>query len=80
MQNIKTFLLFIYCLPTTIYIFIKVFFDVQKVIKKAKDNNEPTVDFIEILTNFLSKIGENREKIIHINGIIWILFVFIIFK
>ena len=80
MQNIKTFLLFIYCLPTTIYIFIKVFFDVQKVFKKAKENNEPTVDFIEILTNFLSKIDENRDKIIHINGIIWILIVLLIFK
>jgi hypothetical protein len=67
-------------LPTTIYIFIKVFFDVQKVFKKAKENNEPTVDFIEILTNFLSKIDENRDKIIHINGVIWILIVLLIFK
>jgi hypothetical protein len=80
MQNIKTFLMFIYCLPTTIYILIKVFFDVQKVIKKAKENNEPTVNFTEILNNFLGNIDENREKIIHINGIIWVLIVLLIFK
>jgi hypothetical protein len=80
MQNIKTFLLFIYCLPTSIYIFIKVIFDVQKVFKKAKENNEPTVNFTEIITKFLGNIDENRDKIIHINGIIWILIVLLIFK
>jgi hypothetical protein len=80
MQNIKTFLLFIYCLPTTIYIFIKVIFGVQKVFKEAKKNNEPTVNFTEIITNFMIKIDENREKIIHINGIIWILIILLIFK
>jgi len=80
MQTIKTFLLFIYCLPTTIYIFIKVIFDVQKVFKEAKKNNEPTVNFTEIITKFIYKLDENREKIIHINGIIWILIVLLIFK
>jgi hypothetical protein len=48
--------------------------------KKAKKNNEPTVNFTEIIINFITKIDENRNKIIHINGIIWILIVFIIFK
>lgn len=80
MQNIKTFLLFIYSLPTSIYIFIKVIFDVQKMFKKANENNEPTVNFTEIITNFLIKIDENRNKIIHINGIIWVLIILLIFK
>jgi len=80
MLRIKTFLLFIYSLPTTIYILINLFFDVLKIIKKAKENNEPTVNFTEIITNFIIKIDENREKIIHINGIIWVLIVLLIFK
>jgi uridine kinase len=80
MQTIKTFLLFIYSFPTTSYLLIKLFFDVLKIMKNAKKNNEPTVDFTEIITNFIVKIDENRNKIIHINGIIWILIILIIFK
>jgi uridine kinase len=80
MQTIKTFLLFIYSFPTTSYFLINLFFDVLKVMKKAKKNNEPTVNFTEIIINFITKIDENRNKIIHINGIIWILIILIIFK
>ena len=80
MQTIKTFLLFIYSFPTTSYLLIKLFFDVLKIMKNAKKNNEPTVDFTEIITNFIIKIDENRDKIIHINGIIWVLIVLLIFK
>jgi hypothetical protein len=80
MQKIKTFLLFIYSFPTTSYFLINLFFDVVKVIKQAKKNNEPTVNFAEIITNFMIKIDENRQKIIHINGIIWILIILLIFK
>jgi hypothetical protein len=80
MQKIKTFLLFIYSFPTTSYLLIKLFFDVLKIMKNAKNNNEPTVDFTEIITNFIIKIDENRDKIIHINGIIWILIILLIFK
>jgi len=80
MQKIKTFLLFIYTFPTTTYFLINLFLDVVKVMKEAKRNNEPTVNFTEVITNFIIKIDENRNKIIHINGIIWILIVLLIFK
>lgn len=80
MQKIKTFLLFIYSFPTTSYLLINFIFDVVKVIKEAKKNNEPTVDFTEPVLNFVNKIDENRDKLIHINGIIWVLIVLLIFK
>jgi len=80
MQSIKTFLLFIYSFPTTSYFLINLFFNVLKVLKEAKKNNEPTVNFTEIITNFMIKIDENRNNIIHINGIIWILIILLIFK
>jgi hypothetical protein len=80
MQRIKMILLLIYSLPTTFYFLISLFFDAHKTIKKAKNNNEPTINVTEILINFMNRVDENREKIIHINGIIWILIVLLIFK
>lgn len=80
MQKIKTIFLIIYTLPTMLYYIFDLVMNALKVIKEAKKNNEPTVNFTETLLNFMNKIDENRDKLIHINGIIWILIVLLIFK
>lgn len=80
MQKIKTIFLIIYTLPTMLYYIFDLVMNALKVIKEAKKNNEPTVNFTETLLNFMNKIDENRDKLIHINGIIWITIILLIFK
>ncbi len=80
MQKIKTIFLIIYNFPTFIYYLFDLGINTYKVIKEARKNNEPTVDFTQPVLNFMNKIDENRVNLIHINGIIWVLIVLLIFK